>query len=97
MSTLLRAPWPLMLATWNIHGAVGHDGRFDPWRIAEVLKEMNADIIALQEVPLGGHHWPNVLHILVFHKVFKDLVPIFMNTAEVFGICNLVRKLVKRD
>ncbi len=64
MSTLLRAPWPLMLATWNIHGAVGHDGRFDPWRIAEVLKEMNADIIALQEVPLGGHHWPNVLHRL---------------------------------
>ena len=64
MSTSLRAPWPLMLATWNIHGAVGHDGRFDPSRIAEVLKETKADIIALQEVPLGGHHWPNVLHRL---------------------------------
>jgi len=62
MSTTLRVPWPLMLATWNIHGAVGHDGRFDPPRIAAVLKEMNADIIALQEVPLGGHQWPNVLH-----------------------------------
>jgi endonuclease/exonuclease/phosphatase family metal-dependent hydrolase len=60
----LRSPWPVMLATWNIHGAVGHDGRFDPSRIAEVLKETNADIIALQEVPLGGHQWPNVLHRL---------------------------------
>jgi len=64
MSLLLRAPWPLMLTTWNIHGAVGHDGRFDPSRIAAVLKEINADIIALQEVPLGGRHWPNVLHKL---------------------------------
>ena len=64
MSLLLRAPWPLMLTTWNIHGAVGHDGRFDPSRIAAVLKEINADIIALQEVPLGGRHWPNVLHTL---------------------------------
>lgn len=58
------SPWPLTLATWNIHAAVGSDGRFVPSRVAEVLHEIDADIVALQEVPLGGRHWPNVLPLL---------------------------------
>jgi len=57
-------PWPLTIATYNIHGAVGTDGRFSPQRVAEVLKEISADIIALQEVPLGGFDMVNVLEIL---------------------------------
>lgn len=39
----------LTFATYNIHKAVGMDGRRDPDRIIAVLREMNADIIALQE------------------------------------------------
>ncbi|MGH8808342.1 MAG: endonuclease/exonuclease/phosphatase family protein [Noviherbaspirillum sp.] len=54
-------PWPLTIATYNIHGAVGCDGRFAPERVAGVLHEIDADIIALQEVPLGGSRTPNVL------------------------------------
>lgn len=57
-------PWPLTVATYNIHGAVGCDGKFSPDRIAQVLQEMRADIIALQEVPLGGANTPNVLTAL---------------------------------
>jgi endonuclease/exonuclease/phosphatase family metal-dependent hydrolase len=57
-------PWPLTVATYNIHGAVGADGRFSPGRIVEVLREIKADIIALQEVPLGGLNFPNVLEML---------------------------------
>jgi endonuclease/exonuclease/phosphatase family metal-dependent hydrolase len=57
-------PWPLTIATYNIHGAVGTDGRFAPERVADVLREMRADIIALQEVPLGGSNTPNVLPVL---------------------------------
>jgi endonuclease/exonuclease/phosphatase family metal-dependent hydrolase len=57
-------PWPLTIATYNIHGAIGRDRRFAPDRVAEVLREMNADIIALQEVPLGGSKTPNVLAML---------------------------------
>jgi endonuclease/exonuclease/phosphatase family metal-dependent hydrolase len=57
-------PWPVTLATYNIHRAVGTDGIFAPHRVAEVLQEMSADIIALQEVPLGGGGMPNVLKIL---------------------------------
>jgi endonuclease/exonuclease/phosphatase family metal-dependent hydrolase len=45
---------PLRLATWNIHGAIGRDGRHDIERIVAVLREVNADVVALQEVaPLG--------------------------------------------
>jgi endonuclease/exonuclease/phosphatase family metal-dependent hydrolase len=54
-------PWPLAIATYNIHGAVGCDGKFAPERIAGVLAEMQADVIALQEVPLGGSKTMNVL------------------------------------
>jgi endonuclease/exonuclease/phosphatase family metal-dependent hydrolase len=65
-------PWPLTVATYNIHAAVGTDGRYDPERIAGVLGEINADVIALQEVPLGGAG-PNVLDLLQretgFHAV----------------------------
>lgn len=43
----------LRLATWNIHACIGTDGRFDPDRIAHVLRELRADVIALQEVE---HH-----------------------------------------
>jgi endonuclease/exonuclease/phosphatase family metal-dependent hydrolase len=66
-------PWPLTVATYNIHGAVGTDGRLAPQRIADVLREIDADVIALQEVPLGGAGLPNVLALLQqaigFHAV----------------------------
>ncbi|MEO5624330.1 MAG: endonuclease/exonuclease/phosphatase family protein [Dokdonella sp.] len=39
----------LRIATWNIHGGVGLDGRFSPDRIARVIAELDADVIALQE------------------------------------------------
>jgi endonuclease/exonuclease/phosphatase family metal-dependent hydrolase len=51
----------LRIATYNVHGAVGIDGKFAPERIAGVLAEMDADIFALQEVPLGGNGHPDVL------------------------------------
>jgi endonuclease/exonuclease/phosphatase family metal-dependent hydrolase len=66
-------PWPLTVATYNIHSAVGTDGKFDPQRIAGVLREIGADVIALQEVPLGGRKRGDVLTLLQqatgFHAV----------------------------
>ena len=38
------------VASYNIHKCVGTDGLFDPRRIEAVLLELNADIVALQEV-----------------------------------------------
>jgi endonuclease/exonuclease/phosphatase family metal-dependent hydrolase len=40
----------LKFASYNIHKAVGADGRRDPDRILTVLHELDADVIALQEV-----------------------------------------------
>ncbi|HEX7933602.1 MAG TPA: endonuclease/exonuclease/phosphatase family protein [Paraburkholderia sp.] len=45
---------PLRIVTYNIHGAVGTDGQRSAARIARVIAALNADIVALQEVPLGG-------------------------------------------
>lgn len=42
----------LTFASYNIHKGVGTDGRRDPERIIAVLREMDADIIALQEADL---------------------------------------------
>ena len=39
----------LTFASYNIHKAVGIDGRRDPERIIAVLRELHADVIALQE------------------------------------------------
>jgi endonuclease/exonuclease/phosphatase family metal-dependent hydrolase len=40
----------LRVATYNIHRCRGLDGRTNPARIAEVIRAIDADIIALQEV-----------------------------------------------
>jgi endonuclease/exonuclease/phosphatase family metal-dependent hydrolase len=40
----------LTVGSYNIHGAIGGDGRCDPNRILRVIRELNADLIALQEM-----------------------------------------------
>lgn len=40
----------LRVATYNVHGCVGFDGRYDPDRVARVLLEMRSDIVGLQEI-----------------------------------------------
>jgi len=39
--------------TWNVHSCIGTDRRFAPARVARVLAEQHADVVALQEV--GWH------------------------------------------
>ncbi|MFB2553816.1 endonuclease/exonuclease/phosphatase family protein [Ensifer soli] len=39
----------LTIASYNVHKCVGLDKRFDPARIAAVIGEVDADIVALQE------------------------------------------------
>jgi endonuclease/exonuclease/phosphatase family metal-dependent hydrolase len=54
--TTLGAPsFPdrLVVASYNIHGCVGVDGRLDPERTAETIRSIDAEVIGLQEV--GGH------------------------------------------
>lgn len=46
-------PAELTLVTWNIHHGRGADGVVDLDRIAAVLRGLDADVIALQEVDVG--------------------------------------------
>jgi len=41
---------PIKIASYNIHGGLGHDGHVVPKRIVRVLAELDADVVALQEV-----------------------------------------------
>jgi endonuclease/exonuclease/phosphatase family metal-dependent hydrolase len=42
-------PVALRVATYNVHECVGTDGKQDPDRIARVVSELDADIVAFQE------------------------------------------------
>jgi len=50
----------IRIATYNIHRCRGMDRRINPSRIVDVLRDINADVIALQEVigagPQGAGH-----------------------------------------
>jgi endonuclease/exonuclease/phosphatase family metal-dependent hydrolase len=48
-------PYPasMRVATFNVHHCEGRDGRVDTDRIARVVTEIGADVIALQELDLG--------------------------------------------
>ncbi len=48
--SLADSDQPVRVATWNIHGGVGNDRRYDPARIIAVLRGVRCDIVALQEV-----------------------------------------------
>lgn len=39
----------LVVASYNIHKCIGTDGRFEPARIAAVIGELDADVVAIQE------------------------------------------------
>src|SRR3954467_13216926 len=43
------SPECLRVASYNVHGCVGTDGRRDPLRIAQVIAELGCDTIGLQE------------------------------------------------
>jgi endonuclease/exonuclease/phosphatase family metal-dependent hydrolase len=55
----------LKIATYNIHGGLitwtAKSERQMAARIARVIAEIDADVVALQEVPLGGSETPDVL------------------------------------
>jgi endonuclease/exonuclease/phosphatase family metal-dependent hydrolase len=42
------------VASYNVHRCKGRDGRRDPARVAAVIRELRADVIALQEIESGA-------------------------------------------
>lgn len=51
----------IRLLSWNIHGGIGSDGRYDLSRIVDLIAHHDPDIVALQEVDSrgrAGHETP---------------------------------------
>jgi endonuclease/exonuclease/phosphatase family metal-dependent hydrolase len=48
------AAFPARIMTYNVHGFIGTDGVSDPERVASVIEQAQADLVALQEVDFPG-------------------------------------------
>jgi endonuclease/exonuclease/phosphatase family metal-dependent hydrolase len=86
---------PLKVASYNIHKGIGLDRRRNPERVLEVLREVDADVIALQEADrrFGSRESVLPLHLLDDHSDWKP-VPFGMRALSMgwHGNVILVRK-----
>ena len=84
----------IRVATYNVHACVGTDGRHDPDRVAAVIAELNADVVALQEFTYPASvaietRTPVVLTTLDRYEC--ALGPTRKNTTHCFGNALLTR------
>ena len=65
----------ITLASYNMHKAVGLDGRRDPHRVLKVLQEIDADIVALQEADkrVGGRGSTVPHELIDSHGIYKPV------------------------
>jgi endonuclease/exonuclease/phosphatase family metal-dependent hydrolase len=64
------------VASYNVHKCVGTDGRFAPGRVAAVVKEIDADIIALQETDERTGSRQGLLDLAALQRE-SELVPTY--------------------
>ena len=93
-----RTASTLRIATYNVHGCVGRDGRHDPDRVAAVINELDVDVAALQEFtyPLDvalETRTPVVLTSLDGYQC--ALGPTRRNTRHCFGNVLLTRHPIR--
>lgn len=80
------------LATYNIHRCVGRDGRRDPDRICAVVRECNADVVALQEVESMRDGGLDQLQHIAMETGMRPLAgPTILNPAAHYGNALLTR------
>lgn len=83
----------IRILTYNIHSFRGTDGKMDAQRVANILSELNADVIALQEVQqssaaLRSNQLATLAETLDMEVHFTKTRP---QGDEDFGIATLVR------
>lgn len=69
------------VASYNVHKCVGTDGQFAPDRIARVVAELDADIVALQEADQRLGKRKGLLDLEALARE-TDLVPLFRPANE---------------
>ncbi len=78
-------------ASYNIHRCFGRDGKHDQERIRRVIRELNADIIALQEVDLL-YDAPNLLDYLCDKSEWKAIAGVtLMSDTGYYGNAMLTK------
>jgi len=86
------------VATWNVHGAVGLDRRCDPARIARVIGELDADVVALQEVWAARGRTADLCALLEDAAGARCVfVPTFDKRGQPFGNALLTRLPLLHD
>ncbi len=87
----------MKLATWNIHRCIGRDGVKSPERCAAVLQEIDADVIALQEVESRPGHEGDVLAYLARESASHAIPGMTMIKQDAcYGNAVLTRLPVRR-
>jgi endonuclease/exonuclease/phosphatase family metal-dependent hydrolase len=87
-------PGRLCVASYNIHGCVGSDGRLDPERTAEVIRNIDADVIGLQEVgvhAMGGQIVDQLAYLAHDLKLTPVAGPTLVRDAGAYGNALLTR------
>lgn len=81
----------IRVATYNIHACVGPDRRFDPRRVLRVIDELDADVVALQEVE-SNSRGTDVLEFLTARTGMQAVAGPTMHRADgTFGNALLTR------
>ena len=92
-----RTPTRLMVATYNVHRCIGGDGRRDPGRTQAVLGELNADIIAVQELEWRADKALHVLEELAQRMGYTAIAgPTLLRKDGHYGNALLTRLVVRR-
>lgn len=88
----------LSVATYNIHKWTGVDGQCIPERTIDVIREVNANIIAMQEVtfPVQGEEGEDAGHLLRISGMHVILGPTLLQERDHYGNVLLARHPVAR-
>ena len=81
----------LRLASYNIHLGIGRDGEFDPARIAHVIDEIDADVIALQEISMGAGRFDMLGYLADRCDMNPIAGPTLVSSAGEYGNAMLTR------
>lgn len=74
-------PGLIRVATYNIHGGIGVDGRFNIDRTAAVINSLQCRIVALQEVRFGTGKDMDILRFLARRSGMRAIAGITVDSA----------------
>ncbi len=87
----------IVVATYNVHRCIGLDGRHDAGRTRAVLREINADVVALQEIEWRAQDALHTLNQLSRDTGYEFIAgPTLLRGDGHFGNALLTRLALRR-